>query len=117
MKKTYVIFVLIFSLVSSLLHSQEANENTENPNNFSGLLYLGIGSASGGEDENDDTTWSIGFLFDMENDSILGFDIAGEGTMLDSRTVVTMTLHRGYLITFCMVLMFLKIKIINFMLA
>tara|TARA_B100000242_G_scaffold199186_1_gene144085 strand:+ start:161 stop:712 length:552 start_codon:yes stop_codon:yes gene_type:complete len=84
MKKTYVIFVLIFSLVSSLLHSQEATENTENPNNFDGLFYVGIGSASGGDDENDDTTWSIGFLADMENDSILGFDIAGEGTMLDS---------------------------------
>ena len=50
MKKTYVIFVLIFSLVSSLLHSQEATENTENPNNFDGLFYVGIGSASGGLD-------------------------------------------------------------------
>tara|TARA_B100000609_G_C16980136_1_gene313398 strand:- start:216 stop:659 length:444 start_codon:yes stop_codon:yes gene_type:complete len=48
------------------------------------MFLLGVGSASGGEDENDDTPWSIGILADIGNDSVIGFDIAGEGTMLDS---------------------------------
>ena len=84
MKKIHLLLVVIFGFASNLLYSQEKNDDKENPNNFDGLFYVGIGSASGGDDENDDTTWSIGILADMENDSILGFDIAGEGTMLDS---------------------------------
>ncbi len=32
------------------------------------IFYVGLGPSSGGEDENDDMTWSLGFLVDMDND-------------------------------------------------
>ena len=72
-------FVLfsIFIFIEKLGAQEEAVVNNN-------IFYVGLGSSSGGEDENDDMTWSVGFLADMDNDSILGFDIAGEGTMLDS---------------------------------
>jgi len=58
-----------------------AQDNPEKNN----VAYLGLGSASGGEDENDDTPWSLGVLFNSSNsDRVFGFDISREGTMLDS---------------------------------
>lgn len=49
-------------------------------------FYLGAGSAKAdGPFENDDMPFSIGFTHQVVNSKlVVGFDIAGEGTMLDS---------------------------------
>ena len=49
------------------------------------VFYVGLGSASGEEDENDDIPWSLGVLHNSPtSEMVYGFDISGEGTMLDS---------------------------------
>ena len=78
----FKLFGFVFFSIFIFIETLGAQEEEAVVNN--NIFYVGLGSSSGGEDENDDMTWSVGFLADMENDSILGFDIAGEGTMLDS---------------------------------
>jgi len=49
------------------------------------VFYVGVGTSSGGDDENDDMPWSLGILHNSPtSDRVYGFDISGEGTMLDS---------------------------------
>lgn len=52
----------------------------------SAVIYLGVGSAQSGDPlKSTDTPKTIGFLsMSNESDMVWGFDIAGEGTMLDS---------------------------------
>ena len=67
--------LLIFS--ESLAAQDDFNKNN--------VFYVGVGTSSGGDDENDDTPWSLGILHNSPtSDRVYGFDISGEGTMLDS---------------------------------
>ena len=75
------LFGLVFLAVFISFESLTAQENINKHNVF----YFGIGSASGGSDENDDMPWSLGILHNSPtSDSVFGFDISGEGTMIDS---------------------------------
>tara|TARA_B100000965_G_scaffold94529_1_gene77211 strand:- start:967 stop:1557 length:591 start_codon:yes stop_codon:yes gene_type:complete len=83
--KKYILGILIVIFSNGNIFAQETSDDSSEPtSNFNSMFYVGVGSASGGENDNDDTPWSIGVLTDMGNDSIIGFDISGEGTMLDS---------------------------------
>jgi len=67
------------------------------------LIFLGGGSSKGDADsfENDDTAWSLGWLQRMAGKSYsLGFDIAGEGTMLDSTWGQNEAVDQGFSINF-----------------
>lgn len=70
---------LLLLMSAGYLHAQE---DVSMRNTF----YLGAGSAnSDGAFENDDTPFSLGFTHQLVSSKmVLGFDIAGEGTMLDS---------------------------------
>ena len=53
---------------------------------WGGILYAGIGSGDRGDEfESDATPWSVGYISKPRTTGfILGLDIAGEGTLLDS---------------------------------
>ena len=80
MKKLIIFAILV---TSSLIFGQEGTNNSFNaPKNS---FFVGVGSSSGGDDENDDMPWSIGVTFKPAmSKNVYGIDIAGEGTMLDS---------------------------------
>lgn len=71
------IFLGLAILSPNLLAAQEVGRNT---------FYIGGGSQSeSGEFANDDTPFSIGFMSQSATSQwVFGFDIAGEGTVLDS---------------------------------
>ena len=49
------------------------------------IFYIGFGPSSDKQDENDETPWSIGFIHNSSSSNkVYGFDVAAEGTMLDS---------------------------------
>tara|TARA_Y100001935_G_C17186028_1_gene447625 strand:- start:230 stop:766 length:537 start_codon:yes stop_codon:yes gene_type:complete len=75
------IFSAVILLLSVFSYAAESEESIEKNNVF----YVGLGSSSGGEDENDDMPWSLGVLHNSPtSDRVFGLDISGEGTMLDS---------------------------------
>jgi len=77
----FKLFGLVFLSAFIFSGSLTAQENI-NKNN---VFYFGVGSSSGDDDENDDTPWSLGILHNSPtSDRVYGFDISGEGTMLDS---------------------------------
>ena len=80
MKTTKSVKLVLVTLAIAGSTVAFANENGEN------LFYLGAGSASKSESyKSNATPLAIGYLrFSNINDNIFGFDIAGEGTMLDS---------------------------------
>jgi len=62
------------------------------------VMYVGAGSAkTGSATVSDATPMSIGFILDgKERDSVVGFDIAREGTLLDSTWRRTNAVSDGY---------------------
>ena len=78
-----IIFLVALCLLSLSVfsdnHASNADTVIEKENN--GLLYIGLGSA----DDSDivgEEPWSVGFIF-RDTNSSYGFDIGGEGVMLD----------------------------------
>jgi len=75
--------IFSLALLSIFIFAQSlAAQDNFNKNN---VFYVGVGSSSGGDDENDDMPWSLGILHNSPtSDRVYGFDISGEGTMLDT---------------------------------
>lgn len=87
-----IIFASIF-FVDNLLAQDTPTKNN--------VFYIGLGSASGGEDENDDMPWSLGVLHNSPtSEMVYGLDISGEGTMLDSTYGGYDDLAQGFSINF-----------------
>ncbi len=78
MKKSFVLMTVIGLLAG--ITTVHANENDKN------VIYIGGGSAQSGNPlKSSATPGSIGYLrLSNENDAVIGFDVGGEGTLLDS---------------------------------
>ena len=71
----------IFSLIILASLAFTDNAVAQDYSEKNNVFYIGLGSASGGEDENDDMPWSLGVLHNSPtSDRVYGFDISGEGT-------------------------------------
>lgn len=72
-------------LLAGVVSAQEAPDQIPT-NNSAGLILLGVGSNSDDDDDSSDSTaWSLGYLAANSGSGYrLGFDISGEGTLLDS---------------------------------
>ena len=83
-----IIILGTFLFLNSILLADDAEttvsgEKTVAPEETS-LFYLGLGSSDDSDPyASDSNPWAIGFMV-RDIDSSFGFDIAGEGTMLDS---------------------------------
>jgi len=79
MEKKFMKVVLLTAVLAATT-SVYANDNGEN------LVYFGAGSAQSGNPlKSSNTPMSLGYLkISNTSDSVWGFDIGGEGTMLDS---------------------------------
>jgi hypothetical protein len=76
-KLTGLVLFSFFILSESIVAQEDIDKNN--------VFYIGVGSSSGSDDENDDTPWSLGFLHNSPtSNKVYGFDVSGEGTMLDS---------------------------------
>ena len=91
MTSVAILSALIFS--DSLVAQEYFDKNN--------VFYVGVGSSSGGDDENDDIPWSLGILHNSPtSDKVYGFDISGEGTMLDSTYGGYDDLAQGFSVNF-----------------
>ena len=87
--------VILFTFIST--ESLVAQEDLDKSNVF----YVGFGSSSGGDNENNDMPWSLGILHNSPtSDRVYGFDISGEGTMLDSTYGGNDDLSQGFSFNF-----------------
>lgn len=77
--------LLILCLFSGAVSAQEAPEQSPTSNS-AGLVLLGVGSNADDDDySSDSTAWSLGYLAPNSGSGYRwGFDISGEGTLLDS---------------------------------
>ena len=95
MNKQFFGLIVLASLIFT--DNVTAQDYSEKNNVF----YIGLGTASGGEDENDDMPWSLGVLHNSStSDRVYGFDISGEGTMLDSTYGGNDDLSQGFSFNF-----------------
>ena len=81
-KINFLIISLFFN--SILLGDDAANDKEKVKLEDTSLIYFGLGQGDDSDPyASDSTPWAIGFMVRDINGSY-GFDIAGEGTMLDS---------------------------------